>query len=107
MLIKLGKYGELFFGKQDIPSEKVKGSIGRMPHCDARILHAPDSCHHCNLYPELQQYRIAAEINFTGESDLNKAPCPSLWTRTAEQRDLWPGNRAEKTKYNNGGLIIT
>lgn len=107
MLIKLGKYGELFVGRQDIFHKELTDSVSRMPHCDARILHAPGKCHHCDLFADFQQYRLLSEINFTGENDLRKSPCPSLWTRTAAQRDAWPRNRAEKTKYAQGGLVIT
>ena len=95
MLIRLGKFGELYMGREIVTEEITEEVLYRMPHCDTKILHAPGECHHCNLYPEYQRYRQVAGINFTGESNANKAPCPSLWNRTAEQRDNWEGNKAQ------------
>lgn len=66
-----------------------------MPHCDQTILHAPGKCEFCDRRPDWQQIREAWRINFTGESDENKAPCPSEYFRSGELRDRWPGNRPE------------
>ena len=65
-----------------------------MPHCDSSILHAPSECQHCDHYPDWQELRDLWRINYTGEHDPGKAPCPSEHSRTAEVRDRWPGNRA-------------
>lgn len=62
------------------------------PHCDPSILHAPRVCKYCDEYSEWQQYRQVAHINFTGENDPDKAPCPSEHFRPAEVRDRWGGN---------------
>jgi hypothetical protein len=64
------------------------------PHCDQSILHAPGTCEYCDDYPDWQEYRQVARINFSNENDPDKAPCPSLAFRTAEVRDRWGGNRA-------------
>lgn len=63
------------------------------PHCDASVLHAPGSCHFCDDYPDWQKIRVTQRINFTGEHDPDKAPCPSTWFRPEAVRDLWYGNR--------------
>jgi|SRR6476469_5050663 len=63
-----------------------------MAHCDQTILHAPGKCQFCDHYPEAQALREFWRINFTGESDERKAPCPSEYFRPAELRDRWPGN---------------
>lgn len=65
------------------------------PHCDPSILHAPTVCPVCDDYPEWQEYRDVARINFTGEYDIDKAPCPSVYFRAPDVRDAWPGNRPE------------
>lgn len=62
------------------------------PHCDSSILHAPGECRYCDMYPEWQEYRKVARIAFTNEMAEGKAPCPSVWYRSPEVRDLWHGN---------------
>jgi len=64
------------------------------PHCDQAILHAPGVCKYCDGYPDWQEHRQVARINFTGEHEPDKAPCPSLMLRDDETRDRWPNNRA-------------
>lgn len=64
----------------------------QLPHCDAAILHAPGECEYCDHSPDWQEYRMMARINFTGHNDADKAPCPSVWFRAPEIRDLWYGN---------------
>lgn len=64
------------------------------PHCDSSILHAPGKCEYCDEYPDWQRYREVARIAFTNEMSDNKAPCPSVWHRSPEMRDLWYGNVA-------------
>lgn len=66
-----------------------------MAHCDQTILHAPGKCQYCDHYPEAQKIRQFWRINFTGENDPDKAPCPSEYFRPAEVRDRWPGNTTE------------
>ena len=63
------------------------------PHCDGAILHAPGVCYYCDEQPHWQGLRLLWRINFTGEHDPKKAPCPSTWDRSAASRDAWPGNR--------------
>ncbi len=63
------------------------------PHCDASILHPPGSCTYCDLHPEWQELRQIWGINFTGQSDPKKAPCPSERIRTVAQAHQWAGNR--------------
>lgn len=65
------------------------------PHCDSSILHAPDKCKFCAEYPDWQAMREVQRINFTGEYDVDKAPCPSVYFRTVDVRDAWPGNTPE------------
>lgn len=66
-----------------------------LPHCDQSILHAPGTCDFCDKYPYAQALRAQWRINFTGEHDDDKAPCPSEYFRSGELRDRWPGNRPE------------
>lgn len=63
------------------------------PHCDSSILHAPGECEACDEYPDWQAFRTAQRISFTGQTDPDRAPCPSEHFRPAETRDQWPGNR--------------
>ncbi len=45
------------------------------PHCDQRILHAPeDNCEYCNECPEWQALRKAWGIAFTGHSPSGQLP---------------------------------
>lgn len=64
------------------------------PHCDARVLHAPNKCRYCDHYKEWQQAREVWGINFTGEEDPEKLPCPSTTERPLSKIEEWPGNRA-------------
>lgn len=73
---------------------RASETLAAMPHCDSTILHAPGSCGFCDLYPQRQEDRVTQRINFTGESEPDKAPCPSEYFRPPELRDRWPGNRA-------------
>ena len=67
--------------------------LGQFPHCDAAILHAPSKCEYCDHHPIWQALRIATRVNFTGEEDPTKAPCPSAHQRSARIAHMWPGNR--------------
>ncbi len=64
------------------------------PHCDNRVLHAPTAgCIYCNERPEWQKLRMDWGINFTGENDPSKLPCPAETRRSLENIEKWPGNR--------------
>lgn len=65
-----------------------------MPHCDQKVLHSPTVCKFCDQYPEAQALRQWWYINYTGEHDPGKAPCPSTHLRTEAQVSHWPGNVA-------------
>lgn len=66
-----------------------------LPHCDQSILHAPGVCEYCDKYPYEQSLREHWRMNFTGEHDESKAPCPSEYFRPGAVRDRWPGNTPE------------
>jgi len=63
------------------------------PHCDASILHAPGACQYCDLYPAWQELRRRWRMNYTGDYDTDKAPCPSVYFREPWVRDHWGGNQ--------------
>ena len=67
--------------------------IAPYPHCDNLVIHR--NCHVCDLYPELQQERIKNGINFTGENDPNKLPCPAEQRRSLRDINRWQGNRLD------------
>lgn len=63
------------------------------PHCDDLVLHIPGACTICDQYAaDLQQARIQANMNFTGESDPNKLPDPATQDRPLDILANWPGN---------------
>ena len=64
------------------------------PHCDPHVLHQPTVCLICDKYAaKLQEVRIRHGINFTGEHDPNKKPCPAEKNRPLERIEKWGGNR--------------
>jgi hypothetical protein len=71
------------------------------PHCDQRILHAPeDECKYCNEYADWQELRRMWGIAFTGHTPLSdQLPCPADANRPpdspADHRQ-WPGNVARR-----------
>ena len=69
-------------------------AIGQFPHCDALILHAPKQCAYCDEHPDWQALRVLWGINFTGEHDPAKAPCPAERLRPMQIIDHWHNNRA-------------
>lgn len=79
----------MFFGRS-----KINNSVSAepAPHCDTRVLHAPKTCKYCDMHPDWQEYREVALINFTGEHDTTKAPCPSDYFRTLQDINNWAGN---------------
>jgi hypothetical protein len=71
-------------------------TLGQFPHCDPLILHRPGICEFCDRHADWQAIREVWEINFTGETDPQKAPCPSAKYRPAYQAHRWHGNRPSK-----------
>lgn len=72
--------------------------MAEYPHCDSRVVHAPSKCQYCDMHPELQQERIDKGINFTGEEDSNKLPCPADADRpkgSPSDHRRWGGNVAK------------
>ena len=81
--------------------------IKQFPHCDPRILHAPeDNCEFCNMHGEWQELRKAWGIAFTGHSFDEKGnpyldeqggvilPCPAQYNRGLTSVNGWHGNVA-------------
>jgi hypothetical protein len=58
-------------------------------------LHAPGECRYCDEYSDWQELRLLWRINFTGEHDENKAPCPSTAFRSEDGVNRWGGNVAQ------------
>jgi hypothetical protein len=67
--------------------------LKQFPHCDQSVLHAPKSCTYCDQHEDWQALRLAWGVNFTGETDPEKMPCPSSLRRSARMVHAWPGNR--------------
>jgi hypothetical protein len=70
---------------------------GSFPHCDWRVLHAPDECEFCDDHPDWQAERVAKGYAFTGHSSSELLPCPADEARppggSADHR-RWGGNTA-------------
>lgn len=65
----------------------------RLPHCDARILHAPGECQYCDD-SGLQPIREAWNIAFTDqEPKEGQYPCPANVARSDESLASWGGNQ--------------
>lgn len=83
-------------GGVDVNVEEI--SVGRPPHCDSRILHAPGACVYCDARPDLQRARVAMAICFTGEPvDAWHGPCPADFHRPPDSpadHRRWDGNIA-------------
>lgn len=63
-------------------------------HCDASVVHAPGRCSSCDEAAfGLQYLRSMQRVNFTGEHDIEKAPCPSEIFRSVENVQRWGGNQ--------------
>lgn len=68
------------------------------PHCDQWVTHAPNACSICDEYAkEEQQYRIDNNINFTGEHDPTKKPCPAEVLRNINTINKWHGNTPKQS----------
>lgn len=68
----------------------------QFPHCDPRILHAPNECEYCDKQPDWQALRAVWGIAFTGyQPEETELPCPADYAR-GETINYWPGNRAKK-----------
>lgn len=52
-------------------------NVVTLPHDDARVLHAPGECRDCDEHPDWQDLRELWRINYTGQREPSKAPCPS------------------------------
>jgi len=69
----------------------------RFPHCDQRILHAPeDNCEYCNQCSDWQELRVAWGIAFTGhlpEVGSGILLCPADFNRDQVDYNAWGGNR--------------
>jgi hypothetical protein len=86
--------------------------ITQTPHCDGKVLHAPeDNCDYCNAHPEWQELRQMWGIAFTGHSedtvkafdfqtqkeyDKKLIPCPSEWDRPLDVINKWPRNTPKR-----------
>lgn len=68
-------------------------AIQQFPHCDQYVLHRPGSCQYCDAHPDWQELRALWGINFTGDNDDNKIPCPSTRRRPLNTVHAWPGNQ--------------
>lgn len=77
------------------------------PHCDQRILHAPNECDVCDTKPEWQQLRQDWGIAFTGhiptkdQYGTQQLPCPADFARPPGFKGdhrRWGGNTAKKGK---------
>lgn len=64
------------------------------PHCDDLVLHRPGTCWACDLYPEQQGVREQLGVNFTGEHDPSKHPCPAELRRPIDTINHWYNNTA-------------
>lgn len=71
--------------------------VGTLPHCDHRVMHAPEECRYCDARPELQALRVIWGIAFTGHAPVDgQLPCPSDAARGTGGAHVWPGNVPSK-----------
>lgn len=66
--------------------------IHQFPHCDPKILHAPNECTYCDGHRDWQELRDVWNINFTGQHDPNKSTCPAEKARPLSTINKWSGN---------------
>lgn len=67
------------------------------PHCDARVLHSPGTCEHCDKSSDRQAVREAARVCFTNDNPWSAKKsgwflCPSISARGAKSVNSWSGN---------------
>lgn len=82
----------------------------QFPHCDPRILHAPESCEYCDMHPEWQYLRQMWGIAFTGwEPDEKELPDPATHARGFANLNAWGGNKARLKVIHNhlGGIHVS
>lgn len=81
-------------------SKEQKADPPQFPHCDARVLHAPeDGCKYCNEHVEWQYLRDAWQMNFTGKREPGKILCPSEHARSLSEIEKWHGNKIAAEAY--------
>lgn len=98
----------MIFKKHPRQSERSDEERAAFPHCDTRVLHAPDECEYCDMYPDWQKLRRMWGIAFTGhqprEENIHglirkELPCPADFNRPPDSPSdhrQWPGNVAWK-----------
>jgi hypothetical protein len=78
-----------------IKVEHLIFKIPQFPHCDPRILHAPNECEFCDMHKEWQYLRQMWSIAFTGYTpEEMELPCPADHAR-GDNHKLWGGNTAK------------
>lgn len=64
------------------------------PHCDCRVLHAPDECEYCADAKELQEERERLDVSNTGKMN-RRWVCPADRDRPLTNQE-WRGNKPLK-----------
>ena len=86
------------YAAYDVALRAAADREGVIPHCDSNVLHAPGRCVYCDRgFADLQEFRLLHGINFTGESDPAKLPCPATAKRPVETIERWGGNVAKQS----------
>lgn len=84
----------MMFKKMKPKFDELRQHLGQLPHCDARILHAPGECVYCDTHPDWQALRVVWGIAFTGWTpDEKELPCPADHAR-GDTHTKWGGNIA-------------
>jgi hypothetical protein len=74
----------------------INDTLGTIPHCDQKVLHAPGECEFCDKHPAWQALRQLWGIAFTGYVPENgELPDPATNARSFETVDAWGGNKAK------------
>jgi len=86
--------------KKSTPKQlDIYKTLGILPHCDGRVLHAPGECEYCDKNPIWQALRQLWGIAFTGyEPDVDELPDPATNARGFENVNAWGGNKATKER---------
>lgn len=82
----------------DLAATNIPVGRFRFPHCEARILHAPEDCEYCADAKALQAERAALDVSNTGRTN-RKWPCPADRARSQVHQNAWPGNRPQGTRH--------